>query len=549
MALGALNLPTVNTAFTGTSTALAPYNPPIIGQTTTMSPMDSMLETFNNINDGIDNLGKIFSDKISGLNSHLAFRLETISKTLEVISSNIVTMGLNQQKMTDIEDEKFDEFKENEAADDRSESLGTDVGDSSKGIIATLKESFSSFQQSISDFFGKVLPDSDLGKVGFYGAIATLILTQLDKFSGFFTEAFKFIDEKVMPKVKAFVGFIKEDIGPIFDNILKFFKEAFSGLGDLLKGAFEGDAGLFLSGVKQVFVDLPIRLVSIIGDAFFSLVDAALKTFGIDAPFIGDIKIAFRTLPEAIDKAISDIINFFVGGFNEIKDTFTEKGLISAIGVGFRQFYDNTVGLALNLLYDMTGAILKLFGAEKLGEFFANADFTTDGIKNAFTSVVNGIKGAFNKLVDGMKGMANAIIDKINILLPERFEIKKFDLETPTVVESADGTSFLPLKDVENLETSPALADNLMKKEQAATQEFNETYVYKIVKENNLMKEKTKEMKEVTTVKGSPNILNQVIDNKTITGGSQTNNTKVVSSSERVDHTDRTAAALIEVYA
>ena len=63
------------------------------------------------------------------------------------------------------------------------------------------------------------------------------------------------------------------------------------------------------------------------------------------------------------------------------------------------------------------------------------------------------------------------------------------------------------------------------------------------------MKEKTKEMKEVTTVKGSPNILNQVIDNKTITGGSQVNNTKVVSVSERVDHTDRTAAALIEVYA
>ena len=177
MALGALNLPTVNTAFTGTSTALAPYNPPIIGQTTTMSPMDSMLETFNNINDGIDNLGKIFSDKISGLNSHLAFRLETISKTLEVISSNIVTMGLNQETMVNMDKEKFDEFKENESEDERSESLGTDVGDSSKGIIATLKESFSSFQQSISDFFGKVLPDSDLGKVGFYGAIATLILT------------------------------------------------------------------------------------------------------------------------------------------------------------------------------------------------------------------------------------------------------------------------------------------------------------------------------------------------------------------------------------
>ena len=29
-----------------------------------------------------------------------------------------------------------------------------------------------------------------------------------------------------------------------------------------------------LSGIKTILIDLPLRLVSIIGDAFFSLVDA-----------------------------------------------------------------------------------------------------------------------------------------------------------------------------------------------------------------------------------------------------------------------------------
>ena len=79
---------------------------------------------------------------------------------------------------------------------------------------------------------------------------------------------------------------------------------------------------------KQIFFDLPIWLVSIIGDAFFSLVDAALQTLVIDAPYVEDIAQAFRELPEAIDRAIQATIDFFVitipEKFNEVIAFFTE---------------------------------------------------------------------------------------------------------------------------------------------------------------------------------------------------------------------------------
>jgi len=41
---------------------------------------------------------------------------------------------------------------------------------------------------------------------------------------------------------------------------------------------------------------------------------------------------------------------------------------------------------------------------------------------------VTKIKNTFTNLVNGLKGMANAVIDKINLVLPERFEITKFEM-------------------------------------------------------------------------------------------------------------------------
>ena len=545
MALGALTLPSVNTPFTSGSKALVPYSPPSVGVAQKMSPLETMQEVFYDIRDGINNLGEIFSEKISGLNSHLAFRLEAVSFQLQAISHNIGALAYMQEQ----------EFKgnlpeTNDPEDERGESLGEakNKKDPSKGMIATLREGFSSITEGFSNFVDKLTPKSDLGKVGLYGLLAIGLFTQLDKLTKIVAPMIKYFDEKIIPKVKEFWSIIKEDFAPIFDNIVKFFKEAFDGIGDLLKGAFEGDAGLFLSGIKKIMFDLPIRLVSIIGDAFFSLVDAALKTFGIDAPWVEDIATAFRTLPEAIDKVITDTMKFFTDGFDKLMSVYTEDGLIGAVGEGFRMFYDNTIGLGLNLLYDMYGAILKLFGAEELGEWFQNADFSFDGIKNAFNTVTDKIKGAFDALVNGMKAMANAVIDKINILLPKKFEIKKLDV-TETMVESADGSTQVPLKEVKTIDTPPGLAERLKAEEQIKTQEFNETYVDKIVKEQNTMKIKEKELvaaasAKVVDEKSSSPI---IIDNKNVNGGTTINTAQHNHGNANVNHSDPTANAILNI--
>ena len=88
------------------------------------------------------------------------------------------------------------------------------------GIVQSLKDAFESFK----GFFGKLMPDSDLGKLGLFGAIAGLIAMNLDKIIPQLGKAFKFLDEKVFPAVKKGIGVIKEDFGGEKGVLSKLFK-------------------------------------------------------------------------------------------------------------------------------------------------------------------------------------------------------------------------------------------------------------------------------------------------------------------------------------
>ena len=123
---GATSFPTTTTPFTSGSSALAPASAPVIGATSRMTPFDSMFEVLTEVRNSVDNLGRIFAERISGLNSHLAFRLGGVYDILDLINTNIIAMGKNQETIAGIEDKKFQEFKENEQEDERSKSLGKD---------------------------------------------------------------------------------------------------------------------------------------------------------------------------------------------------------------------------------------------------------------------------------------------------------------------------------------------------------------------------------------------------------------------------------------
>ena len=113
----------VSTEFTG-GTSMLPTVSTNVDQMSKMSMADSMKEVFSDIRDGIittviaiDDLGSIFSSKISGLNSHLAFRLETLNSTL-------TTIGKVLTKDFSLDEKTFDEMKEDQEEEDRKKSLG-----------------------------------------------------------------------------------------------------------------------------------------------------------------------------------------------------------------------------------------------------------------------------------------------------------------------------------------------------------------------------------------------------------------------------------------
>ena len=170
-----------------------------------------------------------------------------------------------------------------------------------KDMFKGLGEKMKGFVTPITGIFSGLF-----GKAALFGLLLAFSLN-LDKFGKDLGPVVK----KIFNGLKAAFKSLKEDIFPIISNIIGFFGEAFTAVQNILKGLFEGDGGAFLSGIKSILFDLPIKLVSIIGDAFFSLVDAVLSFFGIESQFVQDIKMAFRTLPEAIDKAISNFVSFF----------------------------------------------------------------------------------------------------------------------------------------------------------------------------------------------------------------------------------------------
>ena len=409
MALGAIELvDSGGIVLNPKGAAIQPSVPQGPGALDKMSPMDSMQEVFSEIRDGITNLGEIFKEKISGLNSHLAFRLETLNNTMSKIGTVAADDFALQEKA-------FADEQSDQRMDERGENLGdqdvpTDTGEEKSGF-------------SLPSFSLPKAPEvGPKGKIVLFAAIAAGLAAVAGDLSKVISPVLKFIKESIIPGFKKFFSTIKDDIGPIFDNVVEFFETAFEGVRDLLKGIFEGDSSAFLSGVKKIFIDLPIKLVGIIGDAFFSLLDAALKAMGIDAPYVEDIAQFFRDLPETIKNAIEKVVNFFTvtipEKFDEIIAFFTET-----IPAKFTEMKDKIVEGIKGMISFIVDPIIQLKDDIK-----ESVGMGVDKIKDGILNVVTKIKDTFTKLVNGLKGMANAVIDKINLVLPKRFEITKFEI-------------------------------------------------------------------------------------------------------------------------
>ena len=200
----------VSTGFTsGTSMLPTVSN---VDQVSKMPIADTMKEVFFDIRDGITDLGSIFSTKISGLNSHLAFRLETLNTTM-------TTIGKILADDLDLEKESFDDMREKQEKEDRNKSLeDEDKDDEPKSIFGSMFDGIKGAFGSIIDF---LTPKSDLAKIGLAGLLVGAVFLFRDKIEAAFTTIFTYLGSlKDAFSEDGFVG-VRNKLGKdIKDNII-----------------------------------------------------------------------------------------------------------------------------------------------------------------------------------------------------------------------------------------------------------------------------------------------------------------------------------------
>ena len=229
----------------------------------------------------------------------------------------------------------------------------------------------------------------------------------------------------VVNAVKTFISAFKDDIGPLVDSIVGIFKEAFNGVKDIVQGLFSGDASQFLSGMKSIFFDLPIKIVGYVGDAIFSVLENILAIFGIESEFVTNMKNMFRKLPETVEKAVQGVIEFFTV---TIPTFFTET--LPAKYEEFKTSVKEGVG---NLLNSIIEPIVNLKDT-----VMEKVDMGIAKIKAGVMNVVITIKNGFNSFVDGLKNMANKVIGLLNKIPGVKIDKFKLSTEKPEALVDAD---------------------------------------------------------------------------------------------------------------
>ena len=403
---GASSFPTVSTGFSSGGNAMLPAVSNV-GEIRKMSPLDSMKEVFIDIRDGIDNLSKTFSEKISGLNKHLAFRLETLNTTM-------TTIGKIAAKDLNIEQNTFKEMQENEARDERNEAInrGEDKTpkDEGKGILTN----------SFKDLLDKLTPKTVGMKLGLAGLALAGTMAALSSIEGAIAGTFEFIKKTLAPAVKRGMTELKKDFKNLDEGL--FGKEGLvsilsEGFSDIYDGVKEGDFTKSVDGLKKILGPGVTKLVSVTGDAVVGVFDAVAKTFGYDGEALEKAQEWFRELPNNIDRYVNDFLTTAINVMDDLNKTYNEEGFFAATKQGATGLFDSTVGLGLNYLKDGAAAIADHYGQDEVAKELSALDFSSDKF---FESIKNLAKLIYDPETGNILGMD---FPNISNLLPTLREI------------------------------------------------------------------------------------------------------------------------------
>ena len=445
----------------------------------------------------------------------------------------------------------------------KSKVSGKDAAPLGEGILASLK-----------DAFDNIIPKQSIGELGKILLLATgaLLLVKLaEKFQNLIAPVLEFFFETLIPgfqelnatimssptgylgigglvvsttllvqkygaTVRTFFTTIGKNLGKLRVDMGKEFARVFKAFSPKgLVKAFKSITGPI--GRVGTFIS---NLAKTIGSGVAPLLKAlpgvgAIGNFGkLFVRFLGPVGL---------------IIQAFVGLFTGIKDAiseFKESGsILGAIGAFFGGVFDAIIGSTLNLLSDILGFVVKKLGFEGLGEFISNLDFTTDGIMNGITFVMDKIKGLFIGIQDGFYTFINGAIKLYN-KIPFVEDIPLIETESMREgMKGSEGTNIAETMALKNRAAAEGDAVRLEKLTSTNVTSINDTttekFDVKLENAKTLKAEQAKLAEQQAAMRNFQNI-NAINNSK---GATTVNQTSVHSSGEpNTDHSDLTAKHL-----
>lgn len=315
--------------------------------------------------------------------------LEEISQGIQDLISSFTDM-LSFDKKQAAEQDIQERVSEGQQTEIQKED--GDTGFFTQDFKDMMSSRLQAVKEGTTKFFGAI-SGGLLGKVGLFGLLLAFALN-IGKFS-------KQIGEVIKPIVEGFKNAftsLKEDFFPLVEGIIETFGIAFETISNLLKGLFQGDGSLFLKGMKGLLFDLPLKLTSILGDAFFSLLDAALNFFGVDSQFVQDVKMFYRELPEKVSELIKNSISFITETipqfFTDLKDQAIEnaRNNIAAIKDMFKNAFN--------------------FITEDIPNYFSGlVDSVIESIKETVQSIKDAIMAPIRNIKEKVSGVFSGVTD------------------------------------------------------------------------------------------------------------------------------------------
>ena len=529
-------------------------------------------KALSKVSDNSKGMLKVAAELKSPLDGMVSF-FSSIDKNIKEVASKIGEQTGISRLMAKIMGKDL-KLEEEQAARDKkgriiggakSKVSGKDVAPLGEGILASLK-----------DAFDNIIPKQSIGELGKILLLATgaLLLVKLaTKFQNLIAPVLKFFFETLIPGFQELnatimssptgylgVGGLVVSTTLLVQTYGASIRTFFSGIGTRITGALKAfktmmfPTGYFktvTTGFSKITAPLLRvgRFIANLAKTIGSGVAPLLKALpGVGA--IGNFgKLFVRFLGP-----VGLIIQAFVGLFTGIKDAiaeFKESGsILGAIGAFFGGVFDAIIGSTLNLLSDILGFVVKKLGFEGLGEFISNLDFTTDGIMNGITFVIDKIKGFFLGIQDGFYTFVNGAIkiynkipfvDKLDLL-----ETRAIAKERGEGVKGSEGTNVaetVALNDrakVEGEKIRTAQKSSTMVT--AIGDTTTEKFDVKLENAKTLKAEQAKLAEQQAAMRNFQNI-NAVNNSK---GATTVNQTSVHNSGEpSTEHSDLTARHLV----